>query len=127
VTNGFKKPYAQKQRVPNADEFPVLNGSTTPPSRSPGSLNGATVNGHNGPTAAQVLQAPPPRRDSPRDSNTRSGSPVSEPADSRPVAETNGHANGVHLDTPPVKKLPISFAAVANGVSDVPKEISITA
>lgn len=43
-----------KQRVPNADEFPVLAGSITPPSRSP--LTG------NGPTAAQVLQAPAPTR-----------------------------------------------------------------
>lgn len=37
-----------KQRVPSADEFPVLSGSTTPT---------ATVNGfHHGPTAAQVLK-----------------------------------------------------------------------
>lgn len=60
-----KKPPPTKQRVPNADEFPVLGGSTTPPSRSPGT-NGTppTVNGINGhgPTAAQVLQAPPPFR-----------------------------------------------------------------
>lgn len=49
-----------KQRVPNADEFPVLAGSTTPPARSPGVLpNG---NGHAGPTAAQILQAPRPVR-----------------------------------------------------------------
>ncbi|KZP25404.1 hypothetical protein FIBSPDRAFT_1041544 [Athelia psychrophila] len=126
VTNGFKKPYAQRQRVPNADEFPVLASSTTSPSRSPGSLTGAALNGHNGPTAAQVLQAPPPRRDSTRDS-TRSGSPASEPAESRPIAETNGHTDEATLDTPPVKKLPISFAAVANGAPDVPKEVSVSA
>lgn len=66
-----------KQRVPNADEFPVLAGSTTPPSRSSGP-NGllANGNGYYGPTAAQVLQAPPPvRRDSARESSTRGATP----------------------------------------------------
>lgn len=43
-----------KQRVPNADDFPVLAGTITPPSKSP-----LTVNG---PTAAQILQAPAPMR-----------------------------------------------------------------
>lgn len=41
-----------KQRVPNADDFPVLAGTVTPPSKSCVTTNG--------PTAAQVLQAPPP-------------------------------------------------------------------
>lgn len=64
----------QQQRVPNADEFPVLAGSTTPPTRVPGS-NGV-VNGHNGPTAAQVLQAPPPaRKDGSKESSTRGTTP----------------------------------------------------
>jgi len=79
VNNGprvDKKPVTkQQQRVPNADEFPVLTGSITPPSRSPGS-NGSFTNGHSGPTAAQVLQAPPPvRRDSAKESSTHSASP----------------------------------------------------
>jgi hypothetical protein len=54
-----------KQRVPNADEFPVLGGSTTPPVRTPG-MNGSLPNGngHAGPTAAQILQAPRPVRSS---------------------------------------------------------------
>lgn len=70
----IKSVVAAKQRVPNADEFPVLGGSTTPPSRSPAS-NGH-VNGHVGPTAAQVLQAPPPmRRDSSKASTSRSQTP----------------------------------------------------
>jgi len=43
---------AVKQRVPNADDFPVLAGTVTPPSKSCVTTNG--------PTAAQVLQAPPP-------------------------------------------------------------------
>jgi hypothetical protein len=72
-----KKPFTVRQRVPNADEFPVLAGATTPPSRSPGiqvaMLNGS---GHGGPTAAQVLQAPPPvRKDSTKDSSTRGTTP----------------------------------------------------
>ena len=54
-----------------------MTGSTTPPSRSPG-LNGSLTNGHPGPTAAQVLQAPPPaRRDSGKESIARSESPES--------------------------------------------------
>lgn len=63
-----------KQRVPNADEFPVLTGSITPPSRSPGH-NGILPNG-NGPTAAQVLQAPPPlRKENSKESSPRVLSP----------------------------------------------------
>ncbi|KAI0361359.1 hypothetical protein OH77DRAFT_1433449 [Trametes cingulata] len=46
------------QRVPNADEFPVLGGSS-PSSRGP-TANGSAAPGYSGPTAAQVLQAPPP-------------------------------------------------------------------
>lgn len=66
---------AKQQRVPNADEFPVLAGSTTPPTRSP---NGVLTNGngHQGPTAAQVLLAPPPvRKDNATEPSTPGGSP----------------------------------------------------
>lgn len=72
-----KRPPVVKQRVPNADEFPVLTGSITPPSRSSG-VNGTLPNGdsHSGPTAAQVLRAPPPaRKDSTKESSTRGASP----------------------------------------------------
>lgn len=55
------------QRVPNADEFPVLGGSV-PSSRA--SSNGTTTPGYSGPTAAQVLQAPAPRKDSQTRGNT---------------------------------------------------------
>lgn len=59
------------QRLPSADEFPVLNGSSTPPLRSPGSA----ANGWSGPTAAQVLKAPaPPKEDS--QPGTRGASPA---------------------------------------------------
>lgn len=60
-----------KQRVPNADEFPVLGGTITPPTR--GSLTTS------GPTAAQVLQAPPPSK---RDSISTNGT-GKEPSSSR--------------------------------------------
>ena len=48
------------QRVPNADDFPVLGGSA-PISRA--SSIGTSTPGYSGPTAAQVLQAPAPRKD----------------------------------------------------------------
>lgn len=63
------------QRVPSADEFPVLAGSSTPPLRSPGA-NGTFLNGHGGPTAAQVLQAPAPHKKESQP-GTRGGSPDS--------------------------------------------------
>ena len=63
-----KKPFV-KQRVPNADDFPILGGSTTPPTRQPNGLpNGA-------PTAAQVLQAPPPVKKETSQASTRGPSP----------------------------------------------------
>jgi hypothetical protein len=49
--------------VPNADEFPVLGGSSTPPQ-----VNGYST--HTGPTAAQVLQAPPVRKDTSKSDNS---------------------------------------------------------
>jgi hypothetical protein len=72
-----KKASVKQQRIPDPNEFPVLAGSTTPPSRSPG-LNGTRTNGivHSGPTAAQVLQAPAPqRKDSTKESSPRGGTP----------------------------------------------------
>jgi hypothetical protein len=54
-----KKAAPKQQRIPNPDEFPVLAGTITPPSRLSG-LNGVWVNGngHAGPTAARILQTP---------------------------------------------------------------------
>jgi hypothetical protein len=70
-----------KQRVPNADDFPVLAGSTTPPARSPGHTSLTNGHVHSGPTAAQVLQAPAPiRKDTGNESSTRDGTPDSESA-----------------------------------------------
>ncbi|KAF9527748.1 hypothetical protein CPB83DRAFT_869795 [Crepidotus variabilis] len=80
--NGAKKggapnKYYQPQRVPSADDFPVLAGTVTPP----------RVNGHaNGMTAAQVLQAPPPTRKeatSSKESSTRNTTP--DPVRGNPV------------------------------------------
>lgn len=126
----IKSVVAAKQRVPNADEFPVLGGSTTPPSRSPAS-NGH-VNGHVGPTAAQVLQAPPPmRRDSSKASTSRSQTPdqgrESQSAQGpKSVSEITPVVPTAPQD-PVVNKLPVSFAAVANGAPDASKEVSVSA
>ncbi|RDB29633.1 hypothetical protein Hypma_015741 [Hypsizygus marmoreus] len=127
VANGVrsdKRPTAVRQRVPNADEFPVLAGSITPPTRSPG-VNGILTNG-NGPTAAQVLQAPPPvRKDTSKESSTRGPTPdLVKPTVSK--AELNGKVSdstAPHDNT--VNKLPVSFAAVA--APDIAKEITLSA
>ncbi|KAG6911593.1 hypothetical protein DXG01_011896 [Tephrocybe rancida] len=126
-----RPPPFKQQRVPNADEFPVLAGFITPPTRTTG-LNGlANGNGHAGPTAAQILSAPAPvRKDaSSKDSSTRGASP--EPIKSAaPKAEPNGVTTEsvpttTTQDHPPAVKLPISFAAVA--APELPKEIALSA
>ncbi|KAJ7926021.1 hypothetical protein B0H13DRAFT_1110102 [Mycena leptocephala] len=79
-----------KQRVPNADEFPVLGGSTTPP----------------------ILQAPRPVRSS-------SSSQAITPRGVTPerVKEVKADVNGTEVHSLP--KLPVSFASVATAASDV--------
>ncbi|KIJ21945.1 hypothetical protein PAXINDRAFT_159931 [Paxillus involutus ATCC 200175] len=124
-----KKPVVKHQRVPNADEFPVLGGSTTTSSRS--SVNGApAVNGPAGPTAAQVLQAPAPfRKESQKESTTRSTSPEERQAksqvESRPIDVNGAQPNGTSSGIAP--KLPVSFAAAATGTPDAAKEVSVSA
>jgi hypothetical protein len=54
----------QQQRIPNPDEFPVLAGTITPPSRPSGVWNGQA-----GPTAAQILQAPSVRKEGNKEPN----------------------------------------------------------
>ncbi|KAI0308304.1 hypothetical protein B0F90DRAFT_1813583 [Multifurca ochricompacta] len=113
------KSVPQKQRVPNADEFPVLGGSSTPPQ-----VNGHAA--HMGPTAAQVLQAPAVRKDS-----SKSEAAVIEGQEQlRPAAgqATKAASQDVTAPAPaPVSalphKLPVSFAAVANGAPDTSKEV----
>ena len=78
--NGVARHNQAQQRIPSADDFPVLAGSTTPPARSPG------YSPLNGPTAAQVLQAPPPARKDSSKSSTHSHS--SKGADT-PVERTS--------------------------------------
>ncbi|KAI0040803.1 hypothetical protein FA95DRAFT_1611504 [Auriscalpium vulgare] len=115
-----------KQRVPGADEFPVLGGATTPPARSPG------PNGHiglSGPTAAQVLQAPPMRRGDSKDSLSAPSEPTPEPA--RQTQAPKAAPEPPVIPATPrehvVSRLPISFAAVANGAADHSKEVSVSA
>lgn len=122
-----RKPIAKQQRVPNADEFPVLGGLTS----SKNLINGGpAVNGSVGPTAAQVLQAPAPtRKDLSKESTTRSTSPEERQAktqvESRPVESNGIQANGATSPTP--SKLPVSFAAAATSVADIVKEVSVPA
>ncbi|KAF8202989.1 hypothetical protein BJ912DRAFT_1101885 [Pholiota molesta] len=142
ANNKKAQTFRHQQRVPNADEFPVLAGATTPPTRPP-VINGFLANGvPNGPTAAQVLQAPAPRKDS-KESSTRA--PTPDPTRGNPSKEFRADANGVNgaatteIPAPvqqeqpaavnTVNKLPpLSFAAVAtSGTTDVSKEVSVSA
>ncbi|TFY63130.1 hypothetical protein EVJ58_g3438 [Rhodofomes roseus] len=112
---------SKPQRVPNADEFPVLT-STTPPLRSP-ALHGPNGNGWVGPTAAQVLQAPPPRKEGP--ASARGTTP--EQVATRPSSKDGKpEINGTQPELP-VSKLPVSFAAAATAAPDAAKEVAVTA
>ncbi|KAF5352436.1 hypothetical protein D9756_006030 [Leucocoprinus leucothites] len=132
-----------KQRVPSADDFPVLAGTITPPAKSP--LHAT------GPTAAQVLQAPPPYKKEnvivvngtgKEPSSTRGTTPEHprSPATSTKdvkADEPDGAVNQSAPSEPPVNKLPISFAAVATAAAvgpapstagaDISKEVSVSA
>ncbi|KAH8119909.1 hypothetical protein DFH11DRAFT_1721811 [Phellopilus nigrolimitatus] len=131
--NGPRPPQSQ-QRVPNAEDFPVLSGSITPPARSPGAPP------LNGPTAAQVLQAPPPvRRDS---AKSQSQAPplkdpdvpierVSSPTTEITQKEMNGtatdhHAKGTNgingINGHDIK--PLSFATVATVAATAPESVN---
>ena len=59
-----KKVASKQQRIPNPDEFPVLAGTITPPSRPSGVWNGQA-----GSTAAQILQAPSVRKEGNKEPN----------------------------------------------------------
>lgn len=126
------------QRVPSADEFPVLNGSSTPPLRSPGSA----ASGWSGPTAAQVLKAPAPPKDesqpgtrgaSPAPTNGRPSQPAKVRSSSQFAAEimiltgtqeeSKPEPNGTHAQ--PNGKMPVSFAAVA--APEAAKDVAVAA
>ncbi|KAF5323437.1 hypothetical protein D9611_005720 [Ephemerocybe angulata] len=143
--NGKRFPGAapiRPQRVPSADDFPVLPGSVTPPKQ-----NGA-ANGHSGPTAAQILSAPAPaRKENGKDSSTsgsvRGPSPVptqEEPKfeDVKPTVapEQVQVPIAAPAPAPASQKLPLSFAAaatvkaaaaVAISAPETPKEVSVSA
>lgn len=127
---GFKA-----QRVPRADEFPALAGSSTPRNRSPGSTG--SVNG-SAPTAAQILQRPAPQRG---DSAAQTREPSPEPAiqPTKPVVPEIKPAEPilsvasslVHpVAAAPVKSSIPSFAAIATpavAVAPPSKELSVSA
>jgi hypothetical protein len=151
-----KKAAAPKQqRVPNPDEFPVLAGTITPPSR-PSGLNGVWVNGngHTGPTAAQVLQAlPTVRKEGNKELNTQDTTPeptrnpspkvrlawhLSNYKSFNQFQDANAEVNGVpqeHLkpiyEQAPVNRIntrpAMSFAAAASGPAEASKEVSVSA
>ena len=60
--NGSAKPHPPAQRIPNADDFPSLNGSSTV-TRSPASSVHSLLNGK---TAAQILKSAPPQKIPPK-------------------------------------------------------------
>lgn len=114
---------AQKQRVPNADEFPVLGGSSTPPQ-----VNG--YNTHTGPTAAQVLQTPAVRKDASKADNSATEGqeqfrPIVGQTIKTPSQDTTASTPASVSALP--HKLSVSFAAVANGTPDTSKEVSVSA
>jgi hypothetical protein len=83
-----------------------------------------------GPTAAQVLQAPPPfRKDMTKEPETRSVSPEERQMKSQTdhnVTEVNpAQPNGATGNV--ATKLPISFAAAATGTPESVKEVSVSA
>jgi hypothetical protein len=132
--------------VPNADEFPVLGGSSTPPQ-----VNG--YNTHTGPTAAQVLQAPPVRKDTSKsDNSSTEGQEQFRPIVGQvriPFTLRLRDASIINVAVPSSQaikaasqdttastqasvsalphKLSVSFAAVANGTPDTSKEVSVSA
>lgn len=135
-TNGKKQHMAKTQRVPTSDEFPTLNGTATSSSPKASGLNGLT--------AAQVLQAPPPFRPkegsplpSPDQNINDDASKVSKPTRGHPipadlfrkVTKAASEVGEKHPNvTPPVEKIPLSFAAVTtNGVNGTAKEVSVGA
>ncbi|KAG8738433.1 hypothetical protein FRC10_006851 [Ceratobasidium sp. 414] len=99
IPPGTKLPFAPnghlapEQRVPSADDFPVLRAPGTGGERGPAS--GPAVNGINGMTAAQVLQAPPPAKKGKAESEA-----VNDLADAFSKVHVNGLAAPVFDATP---------------------------
>ncbi|KAI6047806.1 hypothetical protein EDC04DRAFT_2863981 [Pisolithus marmoratus] len=112
-----RKPVLKQQRVPNADEFPVLGGLTS----SKNLVNGGpAINGSAGPTAAQVLQAPPPCPTSPEEHQAKT-----QVVSATQAFLCDKTPNGTASSTS--SKPPVSFAAAATGVADIVKEVSVPA
>lgn len=94
-------------------------------------MSGAPVtNGLAGPTAAQVLQAPPPfRKDTIKEPRTRSVSPeerqVKSQTDNKSTEVNGTQPNGATGNV--ATKLSISFTTAATGTSESAKEVSVSA
>jgi hypothetical protein len=115
---------AVPQRLPGADEFPTLNG-TAPPSRGSPPGSATTL------TAAQVLQAPAPVRESkPASVSGSAGSAAgSVNGDVSSASEPDSKADTAA--PPPLPKvavkLPLSFAAAATSAVATTPELSVSA
>ncbi|KAG8960799.1 hypothetical protein FRC03_006122 [Tulasnella sp. 419] len=109
-------PNASKQRIPNADDFPSLSGSTTPPTP----LNG--VNGINGPTAAQVLKGGAPK------DVVKAATEKLEESMARVSLEANGAAKDYNSERPIKHSAPeISIPTFASISASVPKLVGTAA
>lgn len=142
-----KKVVPKQQRIPNPDEFPVLAGTITPPSRPSG-----VWNGHAGPTAAQILQAPSLRKEGNKELNMQDtiADPTPNPSlnvrclisISRQIINQFQDPNAEDNDAPqenlksnheqaPVEHInarpAMSFAAATSGPVGVSKEVSVSA
>lgn len=93
-------------------------------------MSGAPVVNGLGPTAAQVLQAPPPfRKDISREPDTRSVSPEERQVKSQiddKLPEVNS-SQSIGATGNIAAKLPISFAAATTGAPESTKEVSVSA
>lgn len=88
-------PNQQQQRVPNADDFPVLRSAASAPDTPNGLERASALNGSGGLTAAQVLQAPPPAKKGKADAES-----VGELADALSKVHMNGLAASAFDATP---------------------------
>jgi hypothetical protein len=126
-----KKVAPKQLRIPNPDEFPVLAGTITPPSRPSGVWNGQA-----GSTAAQILQAPLARKEGSKEPNMQDATadPTPNPSPKDPSAGVNDapreslkslyeQAPVEHINTRPA----MSFAAATSGPVGVSKEVSVSA
>ena len=95
TSNGSSKPQPPSQRIPNANDFPSLNGSSTA-TRSPASSVHSLLNGK---TAAQILKSAPPKMPKPKEVHVEAAVLKVE-GSSVASSEKDGGANGSGSGSP---------------------------